>query len=374
MKKNRNKGITLIALVITIIILLVLAGISIASLIGSGVFERAKESKEKSEQAQIKEEIEMVIMDIQVEEISKGNNVTLELLEKVLPNKLKDIETELSNEKIDGTYKGYIYTIDKNLKVTINNQMTEEEEKRLSIKASYTFLKLPTNENDMNAKINLKINSKNLITNITYPDGTSFENNDERQEIEQELNVTLNTEYIIKCTLSDNSIVNKKITIPISELLITKMINNTTNDKSETIANITSDTYFSQEYLPYYAFDRNITTSWCTEANAVFPQNLYYEFTDGKKRKVENVQFTTDFIAHHNAYDVQVYGTNDDINWFPIIERTTLPLKYGENYTVLNGLSNESFKKFKFTCYNYSFSVYADAAIWDVQMYGKVVN
>ena len=80
-KKLKNqKAITLIALVITIIILLILAGISIASLTGSGVFERAKESKEKSEQAQIKEEIEMSIMDIQIEEISKGNNVTLESL------------------------------------------------------------------------------------------------------------------------------------------------------------------------------------------------------------------------------------------------------------------------------------------------------
>ena len=50
---NSNKGITLIALVITIIVLLILAGVTIASLSGdNGILTRAKEAKEKTEQAQ----------------------------------------------------------------------------------------------------------------------------------------------------------------------------------------------------------------------------------------------------------------------------------------------------------------------------------
>ena len=52
----KNKGITLVALVITIIILLILAGISIATLTGSGLFEKAKLAKEQSEERQ-KEEV-----------------------------------------------------------------------------------------------------------------------------------------------------------------------------------------------------------------------------------------------------------------------------------------------------------------------------
>ena len=43
--KNNQKGITLIALVITIIILLILAGISIAALTNTGLFEKAKDAK-----------------------------------------------------------------------------------------------------------------------------------------------------------------------------------------------------------------------------------------------------------------------------------------------------------------------------------------
>ena len=48
-KKNFEKGITLIALVITIIILLILAGISIAMLTGdNGILTKASNSKEQT--------------------------------------------------------------------------------------------------------------------------------------------------------------------------------------------------------------------------------------------------------------------------------------------------------------------------------------
>ena len=48
--KNNNKGITLVALVITIIILLILAGITIASLRSSGLFSAAQDAKTKTEE------------------------------------------------------------------------------------------------------------------------------------------------------------------------------------------------------------------------------------------------------------------------------------------------------------------------------------
>ena len=51
-----TKGITLVALVITIIILLILAGISISTLTNTGIFEKAKEAKQKSEEASAKEQ------------------------------------------------------------------------------------------------------------------------------------------------------------------------------------------------------------------------------------------------------------------------------------------------------------------------------
>ena len=52
MKKSRNKGITLIALVITIIILLILAGISISALTNQGLFKNAKAAQNATEKAE----------------------------------------------------------------------------------------------------------------------------------------------------------------------------------------------------------------------------------------------------------------------------------------------------------------------------------
>ena len=51
-KIKENRGITLVVLVITIVILLILAGITISSLTNTGLFGRAKEAKEKTQAAE----------------------------------------------------------------------------------------------------------------------------------------------------------------------------------------------------------------------------------------------------------------------------------------------------------------------------------
>ena len=57
---NNNKGITLIALVITIIVLLILAGVTIAMLTGqNGLLSRASGAKVDSLDAEVKERINM---------------------------------------------------------------------------------------------------------------------------------------------------------------------------------------------------------------------------------------------------------------------------------------------------------------------------
>lgn len=52
---KRQNGITLVALVITIIILLILAGISIAALTNQGLFEKTRKAANATENAQIEE-------------------------------------------------------------------------------------------------------------------------------------------------------------------------------------------------------------------------------------------------------------------------------------------------------------------------------
>lgn len=63
MKKLKNQnGITLVALVITIIILIILAGIAIQAITNTGLFGRAQEAKTVSEIAREKEQIKISIM------------------------------------------------------------------------------------------------------------------------------------------------------------------------------------------------------------------------------------------------------------------------------------------------------------------------
>ena len=63
-KKNKVKGITLIALVITIVVLLILAGFSVSVMVGdNSVIDQAKNSKEEMEIAQWEEKINQAIIE-----------------------------------------------------------------------------------------------------------------------------------------------------------------------------------------------------------------------------------------------------------------------------------------------------------------------
>ena len=75
---KNNKGITLVALVITIIVLLILAGVSISMVVGeNGVLNRAKDATDKTAIAQAKEALETAISGYQgdptvISQISTG--------------------------------------------------------------------------------------------------------------------------------------------------------------------------------------------------------------------------------------------------------------------------------------------------------------
>ncbi|MCI8352337.1 MAG: hypothetical protein HFJ58_01755 [Clostridia bacterium] len=93
-KLKQNKGITLIALIVTIIILLILAGVTINILIGdNGLFNTAKIAGESYEEAGAREKLEAVLVELQADKITK-----LEYNEKdYIDNKLKE-----NNMQVDG--------------------------------------------------------------------------------------------------------------------------------------------------------------------------------------------------------------------------------------------------------------------------------
>lgn len=82
-KMKRKEGITLIALVVTIIVLIILAGVSINLILGqNGIIAKAKEGKIKHEIGALKEKMELNIADQVVNATEQGHNVTLKDLQE----------------------------------------------------------------------------------------------------------------------------------------------------------------------------------------------------------------------------------------------------------------------------------------------------
>ena len=91
-KEELNTGITLIALVITIIVLLILAGISIAMLTGdNGILNKATTAKEETIKAQYEEELNLVITEMRTDAIYKNEQFNMTYVIEKLPEYLEVI-------------------------------------------------------------------------------------------------------------------------------------------------------------------------------------------------------------------------------------------------------------------------------------------
>ena len=83
---KKNSGITLIALVVTIIVLLILAGVTISLVIGqNGIVGKAKEAQQKQDEATRKEQSELELLNSQIDQmLGKTFNETKKVNEPVI--------------------------------------------------------------------------------------------------------------------------------------------------------------------------------------------------------------------------------------------------------------------------------------------------
>ena len=87
MKKNK-RGITLIALIITIVVLLILAGVSMNAIVGdNGIIRNAQKSKIEAEKAQFIEDAQMVYVQLVGMEGEGSSSIVLEKIKEVLDEK-----------------------------------------------------------------------------------------------------------------------------------------------------------------------------------------------------------------------------------------------------------------------------------------------
>ena len=128
-EKQKNKGITLIALVITIIVLLILAGVSIAMLTGeNGILIQAQNAKKQTSIAEEKEQIALAY------NAAIAKKQSTDITAKELDDELKandagaDATEDGENIKVTFTESQRVYIIDGNGNITEGTGTTPPEE------------------------------------------------------------------------------------------------------------------------------------------------------------------------------------------------------------------------------------------------------
>ena len=121
-QKEAQNGITLIALVITIIVLLILAGVSIAMLTGqNGILTQANNAKNETELASAKEKVELAVIGAISQ--TRDGTLTVGKLRTELANYGGTVEGDTFpvTAKVDGKS----FTVDANGNVTVSGSSTE---------------------------------------------------------------------------------------------------------------------------------------------------------------------------------------------------------------------------------------------------------
>lgn len=281
-KAKESKAITLIALIITIIILIILSGVVINLSIGNnGIIKQAKKSVYEIEKSEALEELKIIIIDIQIEQ--NGNAKIIDVVRKLKNDKdyyiLGEEETstgcniEELNENISQIYllhNLYKFKIDNKLRVTLIKDEGVIELSELqkiliecNLSISYTNEDLKNNKDDI------------LIAILKNEKGLEYilKNDEICRNIN--LDYILNTELISNISENNRKLLRDKPYI--LETIITKdnsneLLNSLNFTPSVPILDKSDDCIFSSIYTntgcwPKNVFDRNGNTYWCTEYN-----------------------------------------------------------------------------------------------------------
>lgn len=126
-KFKRFKGITLISLVITIILLLILAGVTINGIFNNnGLFSKVINSKEETLKSQSLEELKLKVNEIQLE---KKGQVSLKDIAISLKNDTENkyiVSVDSNSNEIYVIYKNYKFIIDNNFEISCINKIDNE--------------------------------------------------------------------------------------------------------------------------------------------------------------------------------------------------------------------------------------------------------
>ena len=107
-----EKAITLIALVVTIVILLILAGVTITMTLGqNGLFTRAREGRAAYEESEVRDDLSMLITQYTWDKAAKKTDKSLG--DYLKDNGATSVKANADGTTLEVTYKGYTFKVNK---------------------------------------------------------------------------------------------------------------------------------------------------------------------------------------------------------------------------------------------------------------------
>ena len=236
-KLNENKGITLIALVITIILLLILGGVVVNQLSNRNIIGNAISVADKSKIASKKEEIQLAITRKMIE--ADGDITIEDIISKLEKNGIIDGGNSNSeNGQVKTNPDGYVYEIVQDANGNWNVNYVGKGE----IEATKITLATSVDTTSITNKVTITATAKaqSGIKSIQLPDGTNKTYASGTTTATATYAVTQNGTYKFTATNNNNESINK--TVAISNILegeIAIAINPSTPTNKNVTATIT---------------------------------------------------------------------------------------------------------------------------------------
>ena len=213
-KLKSTKAITLVALVITIIILLILAGIAIATLGGkNGLFARVKQAKKAHIQAEMQEQLTLALNGLQIDK--KGNASLDDVTQEWISSAISSDYSPAIKE--DASLNGKLVVMNKSnitgkFLIGQNLEISSSEYNLSSLEFEYETEKIENGK----VKILIKITDKvNGLKRVDYPEASkdSIIMENRKTPLGIDYYVELGKEYKFVITTGDGNKTEKTIKI-----------------------------------------------------------------------------------------------------------------------------------------------------------------
>ena len=263
---KNNKAITLIALIITIIILLIIAGVAISFTIGEdGIFDKSEQSAEKYKYQQAKEKLIIKLSDIKIQ-VLQENDKDADL------NDLIIINQQDNNMKVDTTEDEEGYEI-VNIEDFIDEEDNETEKKVATVTVEGDVFKVDENYNVIEGKFDISNEEE-------VPDGyIGIYNANDLLKVKNDLTAN----YILMKNINLKGVEIEPIGTSLSDIFTGDF-----NGNGKTIRNLTINKE-TESYIGLFGYNRGTIENLILEGVDVTGKNNVGGLVGDNLGRIENI-------------------------------------------------------------------------------------